>query len=93
MTEFLTTTEAAELLRVHRTTITRLVKDGKLAGTHVGARLVIARTAIDEFVQRNTSAVQPDAFDAKVRAPKPVPADREALRERYQFLRPQAKAG
>ena len=91
--EFLTTTEAAELLRVHRTTITRLIKDGKLAGTNVGSRVVIARAAIDEFVTRNTATVRDDAFDPKERVPRAVPAEREALRQRYEFLRPVSKAG
>lgn len=91
--KFLTPKEAADELRVHRTTITRLVQDGKLAGTRIGTRLVIARDAIDAFVDRNTTPVRDEAFDPKVRAPKPVPPDREALRQRYDFLRPQAASG
>ncbi len=89
-TTFYTAREVAEMFRVHPSTITRLVKDGKLAVTRIGTRLTFTQEAIDEFVARNTAATAPEAFDRKPRVVRSVTPAREQLREQYPFLRREA---
>jgi excisionase family DNA binding protein len=89
-TKFYTASEVAQMFRVHPSTITRLVRDGKLAVTRIGSRLTFTQEAIDEFVSRNTVASSPAAFDRKPRAVRSVTPAREQLREQYPVLRREA---
>lgn len=89
-TTFYTAREVAAMFRVHPSTITRLVRDGKLAVTRIGTRLTFTQEAIDEFVSRNTVSSSPVAFDRKPRPVRSVTPAREELRDQYPFLRREA---
>ncbi|MCU1606071.1 MAG: putative excisionase, partial [Modestobacter sp.] len=48
----LTTEEAADLLRVGRTTVYALIKDGQLRPVHVGRSCRISRAELERYVSR-----------------------------------------
>jgi excisionase family DNA binding protein len=52
----LTVEEAAGLLRVHRNTIKRLLREGKLAGTKVGRAWRVRREVLMAFVAAGGAA-------------------------------------
>lgn len=83
--EFLTTQEAAAILRVHPSTVSRYVGGGELTGTKFGSKLLIERCDLDEFIDRHKKHAEPPA-PAAPRAPRPVSADREALRREHPHL-------
>jgi excisionase family DNA binding protein len=49
----LTTEEVAAALRLHRATVQRLLKSGRLKGYQVGRSWRVPRTALEEFRQRD----------------------------------------
>lgn len=46
--EYLTTEEAAKLLKLHPDTVRRLIREGKLPGIKIGGQYRIRRRDIDE---------------------------------------------
>ncbi len=50
--EILTIKELAAYLRVHQTTLYRLIRDGKLPCFKVGSDFRFMRSAIDEWIQK-----------------------------------------
>ena len=48
---FVTVTEAAELLGVHRHTVRSLWKRGLVKGERLGGRLLLERSAVEELAQ------------------------------------------
>ncbi len=50
--EFLTMSEVSTLLSVHRTTIWRMIKEGKLNAAKIGSRVIIKRTDIDKLFEK-----------------------------------------
>jgi excisionase family DNA binding protein len=65
----LTQAEAAAVLRVHRTTIWRLVRDGHLDRVSVGRRSLITRASIERFVNQQLTQPPADRWPAEVRLP------------------------
>ena len=51
--ELLTASEAANALRIHRSQVTRFVKNGRLSAIRVGARLMIEKGEILRFLEAN----------------------------------------
>jgi excisionase family DNA binding protein len=51
--ELLTMDEVADILRVHRKTVRRLVVRGLLRCTHVGTALRFKRRWVDEYIERS----------------------------------------
>lgn len=84
--DLLTTQEAARILRRHPSTITRFVARGELTAIKApGAPLLIPRAAIDEYLARYKVEANPPSAP-EPRAPKPVPADRQRLRDEFPHL-------
>ncbi len=84
--ELLTTQEAAVILRRHPSTITRYVERGELAAVKApGAPLLIPRSSIDEYLARYMVAANPPPPPAP-RAPRPIPDDRQRLRDEFPHL-------
>ena len=54
--QFLSTKEVAEILGVHQKTVHHWLRTGRLAGTKISYRAWrIPRTALDEFIARNSN--------------------------------------
>jgi len=53
MDEYLTTKEAAELLRVSLRTLYRWIKEGKVQTKRIGQKHLILRTDIPTFLRQN----------------------------------------
>jgi len=49
--DLLSQTDVAHRLGVSRTTVWRLVRSGQLTIVHIGARALIPRTAVEQFVE------------------------------------------
>lgn len=54
-TEILTVNEVADLLRVHRSTITRLAKSGELKSHQIGSRRLFKREDVHTFFDNQES--------------------------------------
>lgn len=52
--KLLTVPETAEALRVSRTTVYELFKDGRLASVHVAGRRLVTCTEVDRFIADHT---------------------------------------
>lgn len=73
MGDLLTKSEAAEILGVSATTITRLINMKKLEGVQVGARQVISRREVDEFLhEANLIPAPADRVRQSKSLPSPV---------------------
>lgn len=57
MSDLLTAVEVAATLRVHPSTISRLVQSGALPAVRVGRRLLVDRADLDDFIGRQKAAV------------------------------------
>ena len=51
-TDFLTVTEACELLRVNRTTLWRYRQEGKIRTRVIAGKMVISKTEVQEAINR-----------------------------------------
>jgi excisionase family DNA binding protein len=51
--KYLTTEEIADSLRVHKVTIVRWIRDGRLAAKKVGRRWLIKETDYNSFVEKS----------------------------------------
>jgi excisionase family DNA binding protein len=49
---YLTTEEVAKCLRIHKATVTRWLKEGKLKAMKKGRRWLISQSDFDEFVSQ-----------------------------------------
>jgi len=54
--ELLTVPEAAAALRCHKASVFRLLAAGDLTRVKVGARTLVPRSSLDEFLATNTEA-------------------------------------
>lgn len=79
-------TEVAKILRVHRSTISRLIDAGKLGVTEVGTRRLVSHAHLEQYIEANTRAAQPGANDPQPRRRPVPPPERQKLREAYPFL-------
>ncbi len=61
MDKIYTAKEAADVLRVSRATVDRLLKRGKIRASKVGNRYRITETALMEFMQSTENGVGEDA--------------------------------
>ena len=59
MSELLTTRQIQELLQVDRTTIYRMLADGRLTGIKIGNRWRFCKTKIDELLAETVPATEP----------------------------------
>ncbi|MFZ0548692.1 MAG: PocR ligand-binding domain-containing protein [Candidatus Promineifilaceae bacterium] len=59
MSEFLTTTQVQELLQVDRTTVYRMLSDGRLSGVKIGNRWRFYKTKIDDLLTETSPTVEP----------------------------------
>lgn len=61
-----TVDEAAEILRCHRATLYRLIKNGGIDTVRVGSRLLISEGAIDRYInaQESRPVVDQESRDA-----------------------------
>jgi excisionase family DNA binding protein len=50
--EMISTAEAAEILGLHRTSVTRLVKQGKLDGERVGRSWIVYKQSAMDYLKR-----------------------------------------
>ena len=55
--EFLTVADVAELLKLNRQTVRNWINDGYLKASHVGRRVRILRSDLEELLER--SRIQP----------------------------------
>jgi excisionase family DNA binding protein len=72
--EILTSTEAAALMRVHRSTLLRECKAGRVPYRRLGRRFLFSRQALDEWMRAAPSAGTtslPDRPDPKTVANRP----------------------
>lgn len=58
MDKFYTTEEVAELLRLHRNTIIRLIQRRELGASVFGSHYRITETQLNEYLQRQTIQVK-----------------------------------
>lgn len=61
MSEFLTTNQVQELLQVDRTTVYRMLSDGRLSGVKIGNRWRFFRANIDDLLTKSPPAAEPIA--------------------------------
>ena len=54
--DLLTTTEAAELMRVSHWTVSAWLSQGKLPRTKAGGRTLIAKTDLEAFLRRSSES-------------------------------------
>ena len=59
MSEFLTTSQVQELLQVDRTTVYRMLSDGRLSGVKIGHRWRFYKAKIDELLTETAPTVDP----------------------------------
>ena len=62
MSEFLTTNQVQELLQVDRTTVYRMVSDGRLSGVKIGNRWRFYRTQIDDLLTETPSPAKSNSI-------------------------------
>jgi excisionase family DNA binding protein len=51
--EYLTTEEAAQLLKIHRDNVRRLIREGKLPSVKVGGQYRLRRKDLEEWLERS----------------------------------------
>lgn len=59
MSEFLTTTQVQELLQVDRTTVYRMLSDGRLSGVKIGHRWRFCKSKIDDLLSETAPTIEP----------------------------------
>ncbi len=57
-TEYLTSREVAEILRIHPRSVTRFIKEGRLGAVKVGKFWRIPREQLDAFIKRGTKRIE-----------------------------------
>ncbi len=82
MTDLLTTREVKELLKLDRTTIYRMLKQGRLSGVRVGQQWRFTRQAVEALLRGEHAG-----------EPAPVPEQPAAAPDRDQQLLPALRAG
>ncbi|MDT0278162.1 helix-turn-helix domain-containing protein [Blastococcus goldschmidtiae] len=73
----LTTEEAADVLRVGRTTVYALIKVGQLRPVHIGRSCRISRAELERYVSRLDAP--PPAVPERPGRRRPTPVDKPAL--------------
>jgi excisionase family DNA binding protein len=76
MDDLLTTKQLMELLQVDRTTINRMLNDGRLSGMRVGGQWRFQRQAIEKWLQEKNP---PESADLKANAEDERPATRAGI--------------
>ena len=78
--EFLTVAEVAELLKLNQQTVRNWIDQGYLPALHVGRRVRIRRTDLDELLKKSRiqshqpePAAAPGFWDGDVPEPQPEP--------------------
>ncbi|MFQ5435790.1 MAG: PocR ligand-binding domain-containing protein [Anaerolineae bacterium] len=66
MSEFLTTRQVQELFQVDRTTIYRMLKDGRLAGIKIGNRWRFPKSKMDELLSDASAEAEPTPLSLDV---------------------------
>lgn len=51
--EIMSASEAAEYLKIHRSTVTRWIAEGRLHGYKIGAKLLVKRSSLADFLAAN----------------------------------------
>ncbi|MBS2028733.1 MAG: helix-turn-helix domain-containing protein [Deltaproteobacteria bacterium] len=70
--KYLTVYEVADELRVHYSTVYRLITDGQLTVLKVGARKLVPRWALDNFVEKNLSTAEWPGVKVRTAQPRTV---------------------
>jgi excisionase family DNA binding protein len=74
----LTVSELSEYLNIHRTTVYRLLKEGKLPGFRVGSDWRFSLEAIEQWQRDHTKTI-PEGLGIDSPGPPPSPIDRDGF--------------
>ena len=77
MEKFMTIDQVAEALAIHRSTVYRLIKSGKLVAINVNSSVRISEDSYQNFVKRNVRNVQ---TNESIKQPKKNATAEELLR-------------
>lgn len=90
MEQLMKTGEVADVFRVSPSTVSRWAAKGVIPCIRLGGSLRFRRADVEAFVELHTAPV---VLPLAPRPPKPVSADREALRQAYPHLDPANRPG
>lgn len=65
MNDLLSTAEAASLLNIDQTSITRLLRQGKLMGRKAGGVWLVYQNSIEEYIEKNKDKAKNDPTRGK----------------------------